>query len=132
MKLYVFVLITFGTFLAMFVFPLVNILHVPQSWEEKCCSKSFFAKIYNRVFKFTKVKLDVFYEVAIKANFTIFLISLVLLLVDLTNNQIISNFLGSHLITVLGTIVLGITISYEAFVNFLWYINRDLSEIFNS
>ena len=112
MNFYLFTIFSAASFIYIFISAFISPYHMPQKWENHCYSKSKFALVFNKIFKWFDRPLDYFFEPAIYAHLAIFLVSIVVLIIDIRLNNFISNYLGSTGVGILCAVITGMPLFY--------------------
>lgn len=95
-----------------------------NAFYKRFASNSRFAHIINRFIRKIEKKpdyyLDVFHEMAFHSHFVIFVISLVLCIIDVTNGYVISNYLGIKIMSLIEIILLLTPVLYDLVLKIIW------------
>lgn len=135
MYFYIFVILSFVTMISAFL----NLApgkegEMPSKYGDKYYSKTKFALFINKKInrlnsRKKQLKVDYFHEIAFWFYFVVFILSIIILIFDLSFDSFISIYLGKKLIGILSAIFFVPFIIYTLFIEFYWRaINKNESK----
>lgn len=125
---YAFVVCTLIAWVYSFLFMIRDgsLVYMPKSWGEKYYSKTRLAIYLNKKNrKISSLRIDLFREIPFWIYFFVFLVSLIVLIIDISNENFISVFLGKKIIGIISISLLVSFFVYVIVLSTVWrFINR--------